>query len=145
MKRAIATAMTTVTLLCILVVVFFVRLEFQRSSIESEAFHGLGALRCEVYSQPIAFTTHSRHVILCGENSELGDDSTKALSSLERLTRSDTVDLIISTERVTDRSIEALSSLRTLDLLDARESGISQNGLKALAENLPHCLVLVRD
>ena len=113
----------------------------QRDADAAAAFAPIEPLGMCVFSQPIAFHRHCRYVVEFPETSRLSDDNVTGLSCLNALPEENTLDLVIATPTLTDRSLPVLKSIATLDLLDVTGTSISDGGIEELRQAFPDCIV----
>ena len=101
-------------------------------------------LRPLILSQPIAFRRMCHYQIEFDSNSRLRDEVISDLMSLNHLPSANSLDLIILTPKVTDKALPTLLRMTTVDILDVRESAISDKGIAQLTQALTKTSVLTR-
>lgn len=107
------------------------------------AFKPLASLAPIVLSQPCG-TRYCRYVLELPAQSGLNDDNAAVLQSLNSLPTPNTLDVTISTERITDASLPVLASLRSVDLLDVTKSGVTDQGISKLQTAMPNVVIPTR-
>jgi len=113
----------------------------RRDADAAAAFAPIEHLGVCVLSQPIAFHRYCRYAVEFPEASRLSDDNVSELSCLNALPSENTLDLVIATRGLTDRSLPVLKSFETLDLLDVTRTSISDGGIEELRQAFPDCIV----
>ncbi|MHB1035038.1 MAG: hypothetical protein ACYC35_10185 [Pirellulales bacterium] len=108
------------------------------------AFEPLEPLKPVLLSQPFG-SRYCRYLLDFPPDSPLTDDNVAVLQSLNLLPQQNTLDVTVRTKRVTDASVRALASLRSVDLLDVTETAITDDGIARLQVQMPGVSVLKRD
>lgn len=136
MRTRVSAYFALLGLFLLLTAGYYAFVESERSGRERLAFRDLESIRCEIYSQPMPFARHCSYTVVCSAGSRLADANAERLKSLNRLSENDVVHLVISTSKVTDDSLGLLISLKTVDVLDVRDSKISEAGKHVLEQEL---------
>lgn len=108
------------------------------------AFQSLTSLGCHIYSQPTG-SRYCRYLVIFPEGTGLSDDNIDDLAPLNRLPANNFLDVVIETDNVTDRSVDSLASIKTIDLLVVVDSGISDTGIEDLKQRMPDTWVNSRE
>ncbi len=116
----------------------------QRVQDAEAAFGPLLSLEPLILSQPIAFRRCCHYIVEFPANCKLSDARVAELRCLNNLPAGNSLDLVIKSPRVTDRSIVHLKSLQTLTVLDVTGSSITDAGIAELQSALPNVTVIQR-
>jgi hypothetical protein len=119
--------------------------ERQRINDADPAFRPLLHLRCQVWSQPIAFHRYCRYVVEFPPDCDLSDATVAELRSLNRLPAENTLDVTIHTRTITDEALPHLKAIDTFDLLDVTGTSISDAGIQQLRKTRPDAIVPTRN
>jgi hypothetical protein len=121
----------------------------QRVQDAEAAFGPLLSLEPLILSQPIAFHRFCHYIVEFPANGKLSDERVPELRCLNNLPAGEwptgnSLDLVIKSPGVTDRSIVHLKSIQTLTALDITGSSISDAGIAELRSALPNVTVIQR-
>lgn len=129
----------------ILAMVWFgVLIDRQRGSDAASAFAPIESLGGVVWTQAIPFERYSHYVVEFPPDARLSDENVSRLASLNMLPEKNTLDVLLKTPKVTDKSVPQLKELRTADGLDVTQTSISDRGIAELRQALPHATVKER-
>jgi len=145
MSKRVITIVGLVVLVPILAVAAFSGtmhyIERQRIADAILAFRPIERPGVLILSQPIAFHRYCRYVLEFGHDADISDDNIDELTSLNSLPPQNTLDVVIKSPDVTDKSLPVLLSLATVDVLDVTATSISDAGISQLREGSSKCIV----
>ncbi|MGB7323631.1 MAG: hypothetical protein WBD31_02080 [Rubripirellula sp.] len=97
------------------------------------AFEPLRELRPAVFDNAFGV-----YVIEFGDASGLSDSTAHKLTALNKLPSEYDLTLVLKTDAITDKSVDILSRLTTTDTIVLDGTGLSDDGIAALDQSLPH-------